>query len=135
MVSRDRVSRRGRGEVPELPPPDPEVTQTRRPLDRRGLSGVARPALTGSIAVDVEVCATGEPCAQAARCGRTAHVKVFVHEGEQRTRALCADHWLATREVYVAVSGGRVNYGPGAMNFIAMRRTPRPCGAGQAGRY
>jgi hypothetical protein len=130
-MSRDRVPRRPRRDQPEPPPPEPDTAETRKPLRRIKLSDSVRTVLTRNIAVDVEVCATGEPCAHAAHCGSQAHVKAIAPEGEAMTRAWCADHWLAVRELYDAMSGGRISYGPGALNLIAMRRTPHPSDAGE----
>jgi hypothetical protein len=128
-MSRDRMPRRRRDAPP--PPREPEIAQNRKPLYRLRLSDSVRNVLNANIAVDVEVCATGEPCDRAAHCGSQAHVKVITHEAEPQTLAWCADHWIAIRELYDAMSGGRVHYGPGALNLIAMRRTPRPCDAGE----
>jgi hypothetical protein len=125
-MGRDRVPRRRRRDVAKLPPPEPDTAERRNPLYRIELSAGVRNALTRNVAVDVEVCATGEPCAQAAHCGSQAHVKVVAHEDELMTQALCADDWLAIRALYVARSGSRLNYGPGALNMISMRRTPHP---------
>jgi hypothetical protein len=97
--------------------------QNRRPIYRIELSDSVRDFLNRNIPVDIEVCATGEPCAQAMHCVREAHVKVITQDSALQTRAWCADHWLAIRELYVAVSGDRLHYGPGALNLIAMRRT------------
>lgn len=130
-MSRDGAPRRPRRDAPQQPPPEQDIAETRKPLYRIELSEGARSALNCNIAVDVEVCGTGEPCERAAACGNQAHVKVIVHEGERKTRLLCADHWLAIREIYDAMSGGRLNNGPGVANLIAMRRTPHPSDSGE----
>jgi hypothetical protein len=125
-MSRDRVRRRRR-DAPQPPQPlqEPDTEETRRPLYRIKLSESVRRALASNVVVDVEVCASGEPCARAGHCGNPAHVRVIVRGGGgSETCVLCADHWLAAREVYDAMAGGRVRYGPGAVNLIAMRRSP-----------
>lgn len=132
-MSREGVPKGRRGDVPEPSPAEPEVAGTRRPLYRLKLSDQARSFLTSNIAVDVQVCATGEPCAKAADCGNQAHVKVTAPGDEVLTQVWCADHWLALRELYVAASDDHIHYGPGALNLIAMRRTPHPSDSGEDG--
>jgi hypothetical protein len=97
-----------------------------KPLHRIHLTDKVRSILARNVRVTVDVCATGEPCAQVRRCGNEAHVRVIIHDTPRYMRALCADHWLALQEIYGAISGNRVHYGPGARNIIGMRRTPQP---------
>lgn len=127
-MSRDRLRRRDRRDVPELPPlePEPGALPVSRPLDRVGLSVSVRRAVARNIRVDVEVCAAGEWCAWAG-CGRPGDVRVIARGGELKTRVLCVGHWVAVRAIYVAMAdGGGVHYGLGALNVIAMRGILRP---------
>jgi hypothetical protein len=102
-MCRDRIPRRKR-DVPSPPPPEPETAETNKPLYRLVLSDNVGESLRRNIAVHIDVCASGEPCESANHCGNQAHVKVIARGGELRARIWCADHWLAVREFYAALS-------------------------------
>lgn len=129
-MSRDRVRRRARRDVPDVPSLEPEVLAAAKPLFRIELVGSVRHAVARDIWVDVHVCATGELCAWAAQCGKLADVEVTARGGELKPRAWCVGHWRAVRAIYVAVAGGGggVRYGPGALNVIALREILHPWG-------
>jgi hypothetical protein len=125
-MSRDGFRRRLRPDAARYLEAEQDNKEAIKPFYRIELSDDVRGALARNFRVDVEVCATGERCSQSAHCDSQAHVKVIGHDATLQTRVWCADQWLAIREFYVALSGDRLNYGAGALNMIAMRRTAQP---------